>query len=45
MVTLVMLEFLCGGDLLVLLLLASQMLFSRRLDVGLRELASAHREA
>ena len=44
MLTIVMFVFLGGGDLLVLLLLASQMLFSRRLDAGLREFASARRE-
>ena len=41
----VVVEFLGVGDLFVLVLLASQLLFSRRIDAGLRELASAHREA
>ena len=40
-----MVMVLSAGDLLFLLLLASQMLFSRCLDAGLREFASAHREA
>ncbi len=34
-----------AGDPLILHILASQMLFSRRLDAGLRDFASAHREA
>ena len=45
MLTTVMFEFLSGGNPLVLLLLASQLLFSRRLEAHLREFASAHREA
>ncbi len=40
-----MVVFLSVGDLLVLVVLAFQLLLSRRLDPGLRQFGSAHREA